>query len=122
MKPTCVRVMAARVSRSCSSSGSSASAASTALADGLAGREGVVLGEVADAHAAAGDDLAFVGGFAAGEDLQQRRFAGTVGADQPDPFAGPQFDPQIGEQRTMAETLGEAAAAEQKTHAHFRES
>ena len=48
----------------------------------------------------------------AGEDLDQRRFAGAVVADQRHDLAGMHVEIDVGQRRNRAEILGDAAQAE----------
>lgn len=57
-------------------------------------------------------DVAFIGGEQAGQHLEQRRFAGPVGAAQRDEQAGPQRRRQRLRGRARAVALGEAGGAE----------
>ena len=74
---------------------------------------GRVLVEVGDASPAPAGDLAAVGGLEAREDLQQRRLAAAVRANDADP--GFRLDRQVGavEDEARAERLRDRAAGEQ---------
>ena len=54
----------------------------------------------------------------ASEDLQQRRLARSVGADEPDMIAFVESERQPLEQRWTAERLGEAFTAEERRTGH----
>ena len=49
------------------------------------------------------EEPAVIGLIEAGEDLHERGLAGTVGADQPDPLAGADFEFQLAENRIAGE-------------------
>ena len=55
-----------------------------------------------------------VGWMHAGENLDQRRFAGAVVADQRDDFAGVDVEVDVGQRRDRAKVLGDAAQAENR--------
>src|SRR6185437_7622816 len=64
-------------------------------------------------------DLTGVGVFAPGEDLQQRRLAGAVGADQADLFARPDLERHAVEDRRRSEMLDDFVDVQQD---HLRSS
>ncbi len=66
-------------------------------ADAQTGSERVVLGQVTDARAAPQGTRAGVGLLKAGQQFQERRFAGAVRSDQPQALAVVQIEGQIGE-------------------------
>ena len=59
-------------------------------------------------------DLAGVGLVLPGEDAQQRRLAGPVGADEPDPLAGVELERHVLEQRRGVVPAGHVGAGEQQ--------
>ena len=90
------------------------------VADGLAGGENVVLGEVAEAGGAAQRTDAGVGLLASGQQAQEGRFAGAVRPDEADALAGAEVEGQVGEQRPRAVALGQPLHAQQDGHARPR--
>ena len=63
------------------------------------------------------EDTALVGVQQAGDDADERRLAGPVGPDEPDPLAGPQVERQVGEERAVAVALGQPLGTQQDAHA-----
>src|SRR5262249_5202914 len=80
----------------------------------------VVLGDVAEARAAAQRAGAGVGLLAAGQQAEKGRFAGAVGADQADTFASAQVKRKVGKQRAGTVALGQSLGAQQEDHARPR--
>ena len=70
------------------------------------GIEDGFLGDVADLGFAKAGDVAVVGGFEAGEDFEEGRFAGAVGADEADAFAVAQVERDVREERAWAVGFG----------------
>jgi hypothetical protein len=73
--------------------------------DGASGELQAVLREVAEGGVFGGDDAAVVERFEAAEDLQQRGFAGAVGAHQSDASVGGDEPIQIVEEKLGAEAF-----------------
>jgi hypothetical protein len=67
----------------------------------------MVLGKVAEAHLVAPARLPGIGGQAAHQDLQQRRLAETVGADDADALAPAQDQVHVGQHALVAVGLGQ---------------
>ena len=72
------------------------------------------LRQQAEARAGVQRDLAGVGFVQPGEDAQQRRLAGPVGADEPDPLAGVDLELDALEQRRRAVPAGHVRAGQEE--------
>jgi hypothetical protein len=90
------------------------------LLEDLARREALVvvlqpvpLGQVADLQPPPRDDLPLVRRVQPGEQLEQARLAGPVGADEPYPLPFVEPERQPFEQGSDAESLGEVLTAEE---------
>src|SRR5437773_2547892 len=86
--------------------------------DRASGGETGVLGHVADPQAAAERARAAVGRRVAGEDLEEGRFAGAVGADEAGLVAFEQSEGQIVEERPASVSHAHGLAAEQERARH----
>ena len=73
-----------------------------------------VLRQVADARAAGAGQLALVGLALAGEDAQERRLAGAVGADEPDALARLDGEADLVEDELAAEGEGELVRGDER--------
>src|SRR5581483_5809643 len=74
---------------------------------------GDFLREIADSRAARELDLAAIGAQRAGEDLEQRGFAGSVWADEPDLVVGAQCEAGALEERARPEAEREVLGGEE---------
>ncbi len=74
------------------------------------------MGEEADADAAAGFEGAFVGLFACGEDFEEGRFTGTVGAEHAAAFAFVEAEGDAGEEGLEAVGFGDFLTGEEESH------
>ncbi len=79
-------------------------------------REPIRLRDVRHADAAADGQRAAVGGFQAGDDLEQRGLARAVGADEGQPLLFIDADADAGEERAGAKGLGEVLCGEGDGH------
>ena len=87
------------------------------FAQGFPGLELIILGQVADAGASAGQSLAGIGLQGSGQKLEEGGFACAVWPDQADALANRQVKRQIPEQWSLAESLCQSLHTEQHTHA-----
>ena len=76
----------------------------------FARREFGLLPEQADPDARPDEEVAVIGPVVAGQELHQRRLAGAVGPDQPDPLAGEDLERQLGEYGIADELPAEPCA------------
>ncbi len=86
------------------------------IADGEARCEDGLLADVSDTGTFAYGDVAGVGVFFTGEDLEQGRFASTVGANEADVVAIRDGEGDVVEEGCRAKGLGEALCVEDRRH------
>ena len=102
-RPSCVRTKVGL------SPGQAASITSSGVAALVGQHLVVILGEVADAHLVSPDDAAGVGRQVVDQDLEQRRLAEPVRADDRDALAPPHAQRDVAEHALVAVGLGDAA-------------
>jgi len=86
------------------------------LANGQAGRELRFLSEIGEACAFAERDFSGVGLAALGEDFEERRFAGAVGANQADAVAFVNAERNVSKEKRRAVGLGQSLSIQKERH------